>query len=458
MANEKHLEILNQGVEAWNQWREENPKLKPDLSRANLHNANLSYANLSEVNLRGANLNLANLRYAKLSKANLSNTNPFEANLSGADLKGANLSGTNLSYANLSETNLRGANLRSASLIYTDLRNADLFEADLFEADLRVVQALFANFSQSILTGTIIEDWQIGRSTNLEGVKCDYIFRKRDPKTYKPAARLPADPNSIFAPGEFVQRFQILESALETIDLTFIDGIDWKAFFVSFQELRHQYPAQNIAVQGMEEKDGAFVIRLKVEAKVSETELEKLKGAIETTQKQLYSTQLALSAAEGKIEVYREIMGVVQTLTERPVASKYTIHGDVGNLADVNLDKMTTNISKNYGAKADDILQLLNVLREAAQTFPQAQSEAVQVHLEDLANNLKQEKPQPSRLRTCLAALFGVAIAVGSTVATTTDFANNVLELSQKLSIPATEFQTQLQQLKQIQPDFEWQP
>ncbi|MEM9008822.1 MAG: hypothetical protein AAGE59_35600, partial [Cyanobacteria bacterium P01_F01_bin.86] len=91
---------------------------------------------------------------------------------------------------------------------------------------------------------------------------------------------------------------------------------------------------------------------------------------------------------------------------------------------------------------------------DISQSFPAVQSQEVHIHLEDLANDLAQEQPQRSRLRTRLAALLGVEIAVGTTVATATDFANNVLELSQKLSIPPTEFQPQLQQLQQIQPDF----
>ena len=31
-----HLNVLKQGVEAWNQWREDNPDAKPDLSDVNL--------------------------------------------------------------------------------------------------------------------------------------------------------------------------------------------------------------------------------------------------------------------------------------------------------------------------------------------------------------------------------------------------------------------------------------
>ncbi len=56
MANEEHLKILKQGAEAWNQWREKNPEITPDLSKANLIMADLSKANLNKADLTGANL------------------------------------------------------------------------------------------------------------------------------------------------------------------------------------------------------------------------------------------------------------------------------------------------------------------------------------------------------------------------------------------------------------------
>ena len=36
MANPEHLEILKQGVEVWNKWQQENPKIQPDLRDADL--------------------------------------------------------------------------------------------------------------------------------------------------------------------------------------------------------------------------------------------------------------------------------------------------------------------------------------------------------------------------------------------------------------------------------------
>ena len=62
MANDEHVALLKQGVDAWNAWREANPDILPDLNKADLSGANLSKANrsradLSELNLlNGANL------------------------------------------------------------------------------------------------------------------------------------------------------------------------------------------------------------------------------------------------------------------------------------------------------------------------------------------------------------------------------------------------------------------
>jgi len=106
MANEEHLAIIKQGVETWNQWRKENPDIRPDLSGANLSQLDLGFANLSEAALWGADLS--------------------EADLRGADL----------SEAGLWEANLRGANLSKAALLGADLSEADLWEADLENATI----------------------------------------------------------------------------------------------------------------------------------------------------------------------------------------------------------------------------------------------------------------------------------------------------------------------------------
>jgi hypothetical protein len=80
MANDEHVALLKQGVTAWNAWRDENPDVRPDLSRASLREASLAGANL-----RGANLSATDLTWADLRDANL-----VEANLHGTKLSAAN--------------------------------------------------------------------------------------------------------------------------------------------------------------------------------------------------------------------------------------------------------------------------------------------------------------------------------------------------------------------------------
>ena len=87
MANAEHLKLLQEGVPAWNVWRQAHADIRPDL-----HDAVLS-----GLDLRGANLAGADLGGANLAKANLVAANLAEADLRGADLRGTNLSRTNLS-------------------------------------------------------------------------------------------------------------------------------------------------------------------------------------------------------------------------------------------------------------------------------------------------------------------------------------------------------------------------
>lgn len=166
MANEEHLKILNQGVEVWNRWREENPGIKPDLSKADLSGANISGANLIEANLIGTNLGGADLREANLSEADPVGADFSGANLSGtnlfrAELTGANLLKTNLGGANLLEANLVGANFNEANLSGADLTSANLLGVNLIGADLRRANLSLAHLVNINLEGANITNCRI---------------------------------------------------------------------------------------------------------------------------------------------------------------------------------------------------------------------------------------------------------------------------------------------------------
>jgi len=92
MANQEQLDILKQGVEAWNRWRKEHPDIRPDLSEVNLQVSNLFGADLSHTNLSGSILADANLFRADLFGADLSLSYLFGADLSRADLSRADFS------------------------------------------------------------------------------------------------------------------------------------------------------------------------------------------------------------------------------------------------------------------------------------------------------------------------------------------------------------------------------
>lgn len=461
MANEEQLKRLKRSVREWNRWRKKNPDEKVDLSQADLSDAFLRSADLRDANLSKTDFSSAILFRANLNRVNLNGANLTKTNLSEANLSKANLSEANLSRANLSGADLSGADLNKASLIEAFLGYTNLSKANFIGA-----QVLYANFKESTLTGACIADWQLGSSTILKGVECDCIFRTYDNDIIydlyieqKFTGRLPIDPNSTFNPGEFEQWIAVRQGALDTIDITFTEGIDWQAFFQSLQNTRQQHPEAAVRMQAVQEVNGTYVASLQLETEIVGEPLDQLKATIESEVKASYELQLAAAQGEifalgGKVEGLR--WSLEQTLKMGSNNINQTFNAPVGNVAGTNWGNMTATINQNYGAKADDIIQLLTSLRESAQSFPDEEKETAQVHIEDLTTDLAQERPNPARLKTRIVSLLTVAIALGTHIATATDFANNVLELSQKLDVPAQTLQPQLQQLKQIHPTFEW--
>lgn len=193
MADATQLKALKKGAKAWAAWRLKYPKIRIDLSgadlrEANLCNLNLYMANLCEADLSGANLNGAILTWADLSDANLTDATLYRATLPGAILDGAHLCNTYLAGANMEgasfcKADLTKANLTEASLMYAELSyailtrasicGADLSEAilchavlsgsslhraNLSEADLASANLRWADLEQAILVKTNLSD------------------------------------------------------------------------------------------------------------------------------------------------------------------------------------------------------------------------------------------------------------------------------------------------------------
>jgi hypothetical protein len=211
MANEKHLKIIKQGVEKWNEWRKDNRGIELDLSRADLSKMNLSKAFLVSVELTGAKLNGADLSYAILSGAFLSNANLSEANLSGAiireaELRKADLSRANLMLADLTEAilfeaNLGQANLGGARLVAANLNGANLIEANLVGANLsragvdnaklssaKVGYAVFADVDLSKVKGI---DMVVHSGPSTIGIDTIYRSKGKIPAVFLRGAGVP---------------------------------------------------------------------------------------------------------------------------------------------------------------------------------------------------------------------------------------------------------------------------
>lgn len=175
MARQEHQDQLNKGVDHWNQWRQQDPYLLPDLSDANLSDADLSGANLSNAILNGARLNRARLSNAVLSGARLSGARLSRANLSGAILSGADLSRADLHNAKLGNADLgdadlsnaicSGADLSDASLIGAILNNSILSNARLNNARFNNARLSHAMLSNADLSGAILSSTDLSGAT-----------------------------------------------------------------------------------------------------------------------------------------------------------------------------------------------------------------------------------------------------------------------------------------------------
>jgi len=164
MANDEHLEILEQGVSVWNEWRIKYPEIEPDLANVTLRDIDLSGADFHGANLSNADLRLAGIPGANLRRASLRLANLTKASLTGADLTGADLRGANLTHANLDTANLSNANLDLTFLTHTNLVSAILTGAQLRAADLSDTLLRYARLKGADLTGAVLHHTDLTNS------------------------------------------------------------------------------------------------------------------------------------------------------------------------------------------------------------------------------------------------------------------------------------------------------
>jgi uncharacterized protein YjbI with pentapeptide repeats len=218
MANKEQLEILKQGVRAWNEWRvRNNPVI--DLTGASLPGIDLSSVDIfTHLELFHANLTDADLEGADFGGASLVNGDLKSANLRGASLAGADLWGANLDYADLTDTVLYDTDFTEASMTETDFRN-------------------------SVMDGTIFSGVDLSKVKGLDAIRHEGPCRIDIETIYLSEGNIP---------DEFMRGVGAPDSFIAYIKSLVVDPIEYYSCFISysmkdqkFADLLHSQLRQN---------------------------------------------------------------------------------------------------------------------------------------------------------------------------------------------------------------------
>jgi hypothetical protein len=259
MANPEHLNILKQGVKAWNKWREVNPHLKPDLSGTYLTET-ISFTGISGADLSGANLcrtggyglltHGTNFSEADFRKASFTSCKFFEGNFSKANLVESTFVECGFTNANFEYANMRGA------LLYMSSLGANFHGADLSGADLSCCLLIHANLQEANITGVHL--WGTARDFwKIKDVRCDYVYWDGPAKQRCPKER-------DFESGEFER----LYATLPTIEYIFENGmtpIDPLIMDRVVQAIREKQPEFDIKIDSINARGLAPSIKFTVQ-------------------------------------------------------------------------------------------------------------------------------------------------------------------------------------------------
>jgi uncharacterized protein YjbI with pentapeptide repeats len=222
-----------------------------DFTSAILRNTDFRKANLTRTRFYEAKkLDLARVDDTILTNRSVLNLlvtcNGRRKSYISANLKGANLIGADLKEANLKDANITRATFQGACLEW---------------ANLTLTQAVGTNFTSAQMTGACVEAWNIESTTKLDNVDCRFIYLLEYPKPgTDDRERRPS--SAEFQQGEFTKLF---EEVLNTVDLIFRNGIDWKAFVAAFKKVQVENEDTELAIQSIENKgDGVVVVKVSV--------------------------------------------------------------------------------------------------------------------------------------------------------------------------------------------------
>ena len=425
-----------------------------NLTQANFTQATLAGANFTQATLAGANFTQATLAGANFTQATLTQVNWYQVKqLDRVEFKGTMLSnpkvrdlvvthhGANQSYKglDLKELNLIGADLSDTDLTEADISNATLEGAWLEGVNLTKTQALGTNFRQARFTGACLEAWNIDSTTHLEEAICEYVYLLNDHKERRPNS-------GNFAPGEFTKLF---EEVLDTIDLIFRNGVDWKAFVTSFTQVQVENEGTELTIQSIENKgDGVVVVRVNAPP---ETDKEKIHSDFnrnyEAELKALEEKyQAKLEAKEEQIVIYRQqsasMERIISQMASRPInitnisesksmQDSSDINQTVSSSPDSNINAFQGNqnqVTQTQGAQAQpsqaeviEMLAQIKALIEATELPGEVKVEA-NAHLKTAQKAAAQAEPKKE-----------IALATLESMAETLEEASKTVEAGKTL-------------------------
>lgn len=300
--------------------------------------------------------------------------------------EGHNLKGANLNYVNLSNTNFTDVNLCEATL----------YEAILDGANLTRIKAIDTNFTKAKMTGVILESWNIDKTTLLDEVESNYVYLVEGKKE-----RRPHDCKEIFKPGEFTKLFQ---KALETVDLIFSDGIDWKAFLTSFEKLQKEYGRDKVSIDSFKNKGETFIIRINVPPGIDKVKMHR-------QAKRIYQLQKKLNEANEKLnEANADLLDITKKLagTTRSTSIQVTTTAESKLMSDTFNTKVENSKIGSVASKVQDNarqqVNQYNYTSESKQTLAEA-AEEIQKLLKQL------EKTNPNATVEQKSTYVNVAIS-----------------------------------------------
>jgi uncharacterized protein YjbI with pentapeptide repeats len=432
---------------------------------ANLTDADFTGAILKNTDFRNANL--TRTRFYETKKLDLARVG--DSILAKRDILNLLVSGNgrNKSYigANLKGANLIGADLKEANLKDADISEATFAGACLEWANLTLAQAIGTDFTHSQMTGACVEAWNIESTTKLDNVDCRFLYLLENPHAgTDDRERRPS--SGEFQAGEFTKLF---EEVLNTVDLIFRNGIDWKAFVTSFKKVQAENEDTDLSIQSIANKgDGVVVVKVNVpdgtdKEKIHSDFIQNYQLALQAVEEK-YKSQL--QAKDNEIVIYRQqsadMKEIIGLLANKPInvqvdnkveaknmtnsndySRKFENSGTLNNSGQINLGEISGTVTNTINElpsasepEQPGIKELLTQLKAAIEAEKDLSEEDKAEALEQVqalaeAGKNPQAEPHQKGAKTAMKILKGTITGLPAT-ATLVEAVSKLLPLISK--------------------------